>query len=280
MYLLHADIPCIFIRSYLIIHMYEHIWHRIGVLKRIPGLYLLYRTLQNKLDNRSFIIPAGPLKGYRWHYSKTHQLWMGLGMYEPHTARWLLQHLRPGDVFYDIGANAGYFTLLAARQVAPEGHVFAFEPVPLNISIIQKQIHMNRLDTVCTVIPVAVCDRKGVASLLVPPQNAYAHLEMLEVSSPGVLDKVTTYEVETTSLDTWCTEHPPPSCIKIDVEGAEYTVLQGSIRVLSTYAPRLCVATHSPSLRHSVCELLHELGYTWNTAPEDLAVIYAIPSQR
>src|SRR5215204_2590574 len=55
------------------------------------------------------------------------------GDYEPPVRRALMEHLRPGMVFYDVGANVGYFSLLAAAIVTRSGTVYAFEPVAKNV---------------------------------------------------------------------------------------------------------------------------------------------------
>ena len=70
---------------------------------------------------------------------------MPLGQYERETSAWLASALEPGDVFFDVGAHAGYFTLLGALQVGSTGIVVAFEPTPANADVIARQIEENGL---------------------------------------------------------------------------------------------------------------------------------------
>ncbi len=80
---------------------------------------------------RGAVVPVltGPMKGARWVVGAgTNGCW--LGTYEPRTRHWLQAVLGRGRVFFDIGANVGFFTLLASRIVGEEGAVVAFEPLP------------------------------------------------------------------------------------------------------------------------------------------------------
>src|SRR4051794_24641093 len=74
----------------------------------------------------------GPCKGCRWGTGAgVDGYW--LGNFEPSTVDFAVRALRSGDVFLDVGANVGYFTLAAARAVGPAGRVVAFEPLPRNV---------------------------------------------------------------------------------------------------------------------------------------------------
>ena len=65
------------------------------------------------------------------------------GEYEPFETQLFTNHIENGDMVLDIGANIGYYTLLAARQVGPQGRVYAFEPDPDNFALLQKNIRQN-----------------------------------------------------------------------------------------------------------------------------------------
>ena len=84
-----------------------------------------------------------------------HGCW--LGWYERDKAKLLAAALITGSVFYDVGANVGFYSLLGAACVGFGGRVIAFEPVPENLVILQKHIAMNQLANVM-VIPAAVSD--------------------------------------------------------------------------------------------------------------------------
>jgi|EndMetStandDraft_5_1072996.scaffolds.fasta_scaffold103708_2 hypothetical protein len=65
---------------------------------------------------------------------------MAVGNYEPTESGWVRQHLRPGSVFVDVGANFGWFTTLALRRVGSRGHVSAFEPSPVAFATLQRAL--------------------------------------------------------------------------------------------------------------------------------------------
>ena len=68
---------------------------------------------------------------------------MLLGIYENETAKWLISQLGPNSVFLDVGANYGYFSLMASHVVEPNGHVHSFEPIPANVDLIDSSVRLN-----------------------------------------------------------------------------------------------------------------------------------------
>lgn len=165
------------------------IWEKKRLINRLPFVYGLYRWLMafKYRDGTLVTIPRGPAVGYKWRHYQVYQPWMAMGMYEPHVAWFIHDQLKPGDVFYDIGANAGYFTLVAARAVGYQGRVIAFDPVPQNARTIQEQIDLNNLGTYCQVEPLAISDTSGVASFVLTKRIANAHLS--EFDAPHAPDR-------------------------------------------------------------------------------------------
>src|SRR6478735_4046172 len=95
---------------------------------------------------RGMLIPVlqGPLRGKWWTVgSAAHACW--LGTYEPDESTLLMHGIRPRQVVFDLGAQAGYHTLHAAILVGPEGRVYAFEPNPLNARYLRKHAELNSL---------------------------------------------------------------------------------------------------------------------------------------
>jgi hypothetical protein len=73
----------------------------------------------------------------------------------------ICQHLRPGDVFVDVGANFGMHALLGASCVESTGHVYAIEPVPFNHLLLERNIALNNFQTRVTIIPMGAADKAG-----------------------------------------------------------------------------------------------------------------------
>ena len=198
----------------------------------------------------------GPLRGCRWIAgSSVHSCWIGL--YEWEKARLLARTLKPGMVFFDVGANVGYFTLLASRLVGPTGRIFAFEPLRRNLTYLRRHIAMHNLENV-TVVEVAVSDSEGFATFD-PGSNA----------SSGRLSQQGSVHVQTVSLDKEISAGrlPVPDILKIDVEGAEVQVLDGLKKTLETARPKVCLDIHSflgPSFVHldrDCKDIMAEHGY-------------------
>jgi len=196
-------------------------------------------------------IPQGRLRGRRWIVgSGNHGCW--LGSYESEKQKLLAQTIRPGDIVFDIGAHAGFYTLLAAELVGERGMVCAFEPAPDNLGYLERHVEMNRYQNV-RIFPVAVCDRCGMS-----------HFEMGKDSHTGHLSlSHTGLQVHAVSLDEQMAagELPVPNVIKIDVEGTEFQVLLGAKSLLKTHHPTLFLATHGQDIHLKCRELLSELGY-------------------
>jgi FkbM family methyltransferase len=161
-----------------------------------------------------------------------HRLYFHGETYEPATVRCLLERLGPGQTFVDVGANHGYFSVLAARLVGPTGHVFAFEPNPSVFEQLSEHVTRNRLTNVTTE-RVALAEHEGALELFV---SACATNSGLSSISPrplafahGSLDRERRVQVRATTVDRWRRDRNVGriDLLKIDVEGAEPLVLRG-----------------------------------------------------
>jgi protein-L-isoaspartate O-methyltransferase len=111
----------------------------------------------------STVVPIlqGALRGKKWTVgSATHGCW--LGSYEYRKQKALRREMKTGQVVYDIGANVGFYSLLASVIVGETGHVYSFEPFPENLRELRKHLEMNRIRN-CTVIDAAVSSADGEA---------------------------------------------------------------------------------------------------------------------
>lgn len=152
--------------------------------------------------------------------------------YSPYEMSIISGMLKPGAVFYDVGANIGFVALLAAKTVGPKGVVVAFEPDPRNLKLFYENILINGVNNV-RVFDVALSDREGAAHLATDKSNwGKSSLSVLNVSP---MEHQRTVEVGISRLDELVLAEnlPLPDVMKIDVEGAEYLFLKGATRVMT-----------------------------------------------
>ena len=198
------------------------------------------------------------------------------GLYEPCTSLVLQRLLRPGDTFLDVGANVGWFSMLAARWVGPHGRVISLEPSERECRRLREHVARNHLANVC-VLRLAAGRDEGAAVLHVADERhsglntlkptfmyrdvAEAHTEPVRVTT---LDRVV--EQESVSV---------VHVIKIDVEGAEYDVLLGARRVLERHKPVVILevageaATAGHAERQALEDLLRSFGYAFAAIDAD-----------
>src|SRR2546422_5286600 len=101
--------------------------------------------------------------GHRMHLDRRDILNLSVdGIYEPLVTELIQNEVKTGDVVLDIGAHIGYYTLMFAELVGPHGKVFAFEPVPSNFALLQKNVQFNGYHSVA-LIQKAVSDKEGKA---------------------------------------------------------------------------------------------------------------------
>ena len=100
-------------------------------------------------------------------------LWAGR-VWEETETHWFVQSLRPGDVVVDVGANVGYYTVLAGRLVGDAGRVYAFEPDPVSFAIMQRNVRLSGLRNV-VLEPKAVSNEPGSIRLFLSDKNKGDH---------------------------------------------------------------------------------------------------------
>ena len=182
-------------------------------------------------------------------------LWW-FGLWEPELSDVFVSTLQAGDICVDVGANVGYFTLLAARLVGEEGTVYAFEPGPTAHHLLKLNVNLN-LNSIR--VPVlsrsAVSDKAGEITLIEPDNG---ELALLGAHSIG-----TAFQAKTVRLDDDIDTTHFHRCriLKIDVEGAELAVLLGASRLLGA-APNILVCCEvGPSDGQRVFDLMHDMGF-------------------
>lgn len=176
--------------------------------------------------------------------------------------------LRQGDVFVDVGANIGLFSLIASRIVGEKGKVYAFEPARTTFRRLNENLELNNISNT-KAIRRALSDKKGKQTLRVS-LDGYDAWNSFGASLPGTHAVGETVDLVT--LDQFCDEHDLVdrlNMVKIDVEGWEKYVLQGAEKILaSERAPLLMVEFAKDCVRKAgtSCQELYEqiasFGYT------------------
>lgn len=203
---------------------------------------------------------SGQLRGARWVVGAgTHGCW--LGTYEGRTRELVCRLLRDGQVAFDIGANVGFFSLLASRLVGPGGSVYAFEPLPANLLALRRHVDLNDCKNV-RIVDAAVSSRSGTE-------------RFMEAASPamGGLSDGGCLEVRTLALDEGIETRrlPEPDFLKIDVEGAELRVLEGARALLARKHPSIVLSAHGWRLFEECRDLLRDSGYRCEVARDGSA---------
>lgn len=227
-----------------------------GWRDRAPLVGGLVRGLARVVKRLAVVVPFGEARGLRFR-APGGTLGYALGLEEPLVQRALRAHLRPGQTFYDLGANVGFFTLLGARRVGPSGRVYAFEPLPEAAAQLRANVARNGFAHV-EVVEAAASDRAGTATLLVGAASQVAKLE----GAPGPLGvPARSVQVPVVALDALVESGAiaPPDFVKIDVEGAETAALRGMEQTLRRHRPGVLCELHGTHA--DVAAVLRACGY-------------------
>lgn len=206
--------------------------------------------------HREHVIRRGAAAGLRINLHGSRPSYV-LGVAEPDTQRLLESWLRPGAVFYDLGANVGFFSLIASQLVGPEGHVYALEPSPATARALRSNVARNGLANV-TVIEAAAGRDDGTARLDPVDGEASQSARLLDDGERGGL------AVRVVSIDTLVRDGArPPDVVKIDVEGAEEDAVVGMRTTLAASRPSIVCEIHQTrhTLEHPVEAALREAGF-------------------
>ncbi len=161
------------------------------------------------------------------------------GVFEKFETQLFLSSLEEGMTVFDIGANVGYYTLIAAQKVGSSGHVYAFEPDKENFKILQKNVLSNNHSNV-TLMDYALSDKDGYLELYLSPDNKGDHRTY---KTPEPQEKRDFYKVRAISIDSlFSSAGTYPSVIKMDIQGFEFFALTG-MQALITRTPNLVLYT-------------------------------------
>jgi FkbM family methyltransferase len=180
------------------------------------------------------------------------------GRYDPQVLWYMETLLSQDDIFLDVGANFGFFTVIGARLVGAHGRVYSFEPLQEACQYLERNIQLNSLENV-TVSTVAIGASPGKAELYRFGDLPIGHTSL----SPLGRSKWQSFTCDVVSLDAYVTrlDVRGVSMIKIDVEGSELNVLLGARRLLERDGPAVILEINPKTAPF--------FGYT----PEDLLTI-------
>jgi len=170
------------------------------------------------------------------------------GIWEPYETSLVLSLLRPGHVCVDVGANIGYFSILAAAVVGEAGAVFAFEPDPGNFALLQANAVLNQQQQRITAVQAALSTQAGAGELFLSEDNLgdhqiYAAGEQRKSVPIGLLNGSEYLGERVQRLD----------LLKVDTQGSEYQVMAGLMPLLQSLpgATHILIELTPLSLRQS-----------------------------
>jgi FkbM family methyltransferase len=163
-------------------------------------------------------------------------------LYEDDLTR-LVASLQPGNIFVDVGAHTGYFTVLAAIRVGPQGRVCAFEPNPDVRAQLTDHVARNGVSDRVEISDRALSDIDGREARLFISERGSGFSSMVPESAPAPASTFgRSIAVRTTTIDRWLRERSfAVTLLKIDVEGAEELVVRGMEATVASTPPRRIV---------------------------------------
>lgn len=194
------------------------------------------------------------------------------GCFCPAIGQHLSSMVKPGMTVLDIGANVGYFTLLASRAVGPAGKVYAFEPEPGNFRVLSENLFVNGM-TWATPVNKALWNTSGSSTLFVDSMNLGG---ATMISGKFDLKADSSVAIEMVALDSYLPPGTHVDFIKLDAEGAEPKIIEGmaatlganrAITILMEFCPQFLQAGgNDPS---EFIGRLRDMGFAMQRLHED-----------
>jgi FkbM family methyltransferase len=156
---------------------------------------------------------------------------------EPQQTELIKDLLPENGIFLDVGANIGYFSIVAAKMLGVGGHVFAFEPVDATYRVLCKNIELNGLNNFVTPINLACFSAPGEMAMTQSEEPSKSYLSYSETAN--------TEKVSMTTLDDFVEQRgiSVVDCIKIDAEGSDFEIIRGARRTIERCRPAVILET-------------------------------------
>jgi FkbM family methyltransferase len=237
--------------------------------RRVPVLGSFVHTLSYRIlssDEKVWAqVAAGPAKGIWLELNPRTGQNYRLGETEKTCQAVVAETVRPGDVFYDLGANIGLFSLVAARAAGPTGKVFGFEPDVQIAERLRRNAARNGFANI-TVVEMGVWSASGTLNFVSAdsssPDRGVGRIQPDGPSATGI-------PARCVSLDDFVRGTPAPHAIKCDVEGAELEVFRGAKHVLQAHHPWILCELHSRANDQAWRELIGGFGYSFESVDEN-----------
>lgn len=240
----------------------EYIWlhpnckqQRILSISRFLGWQFYKRLTQLNLD----IILTDDVKIRCYPDSRSAATVLYCGLYDYHEMNFLLRYLRSEDIFLDIGANIGVYTLLAASKIH-SGSIYSFEALPKNYKRLEENLKLNQFEQVKT-YELAISDSKGSVAL-----NLAEGDSMPFISQTATKNTIT---VPTDTLDHLLQNQSFANLTlaKMDIEGAEILALKSATSLLKQQRPHVWILEINDAVnnfghqKQDLVDLLSSYGY-------------------
>jgi FkbM family methyltransferase len=213
------------------------------------------------LRSKPRVVAAGQAKGLRIDPAGANAGY-ALGTTEPLIQDVFAEHVPRGGIVWDIGANIGFYTLIAARLVG-QGTVVAFEPLPSNQEAIRRNLALNGMANV-EVSPLALGEIEGTADLQIHSSPTWAKLDTsADTGFQEELEVAGHVRVPVATIDSQLIDGAAPGLVKIDIEGGEVAALRAARRLLSEVRPTVICEMHGTNA--AVTDILESHGYTVST---------------
>jgi FkbM family methyltransferase len=186
-----------------------------GITEKFPFLRKVYEVFYNMMNKgyKTSRIPLGLDLKYNASDSGLGVYLSLKGEYEPFTTKLFIENIGKHDVFFDVGANVGYFSIIGKKAGA---EVYSFEPDKRNLDLLKENFEINKLSP--NIQPVALGNQEGEISFV---END------LQQGNSQVSQAETANKVKITTLDNFVKNHVKPTFFKVDIEGYECEFLKG-----------------------------------------------------
>lgn len=219
------------------------------------------------LEDYEKIVPNAKVDGLTFLTPNTHCAWRVQTLYtkEPDTIAWL-RNMNAGETLFDIGANMGQYSMLAAQRGVK---VHAFEPEAQNFALLVRNVVVNNLSNLITPWPVALSDHLSLDLLhlsgLTPGGSCHSYGDSIDFRGNAHKFPFVQGSMSTT-LDHFCAKYGSPDWIKIDVDGFEHLVVRGGLVTLGKARGVLIeINTNYPDHMEFILPRMAELGFEYDS---------------